>query len=186
VSPPANLPSYGGAQAAADSYHYAEQQRREAVGAQAALNDSLSSHHWHPAYPYDYYARFWVAPPAHYGYSRAYRGIGLSIGGGGYGVGLTGYLGNSPRPLGYVETWLGPNRYNYRPLSAPSGAAPPAAPNPYASLGGSLPGQPVPPPPKAEVVPAPESSQVAGPIVPPAGGPEALPAPPPESGPREF
>ena len=183
VPPLASLPSYGGAQAAADSYRYAEQQRREAIGSQMALNDQLSSHHWHTAYPYNYYARFWVAPPAHYGYSRAYRGIGISVAGAGYGVGLSSYLGPPPRPLGYVETWLGPNRYSYRPLDGQSGATPPAFSAPSLATG-SVPSAP--PAPKPETVPSSPPPQVAGPVVQPTGGPEALPAPPPESGPREF
>ena len=174
VPPLASLPSYGGAQAAADSYRYAEQQRREAIGSQMALNDQLSSHHWHAAYPYNYYARFWVAPPMHYGYSRAFRGVGISVAGASYGIGISSYLGQPPRPLGYAETWLGPNRYSYRPLDGQSGATPPEVSTPSLATGG-VPSAP--PAPKPETMPSSPPPQVAGPVVQPVGEPEALPAP---------
>ena len=192
VQPPLSLPSYSGAQAAADSYRYAEQQRRAEIGRQISLNDQLSSHHWHEANPYSYYARFWVAPPAHYGYLaprlevRAYRGIGAPVSGAGYGIGVPSYLGQPPRALGYVETWLGPNRYNYRPLYGPPAANPPVGSQPAALAGRGSSGAPVPPPPQPETVPPLVAPMIAGPVAPPAGEPEALPAPPPQSGPREF
>jgi hypothetical protein len=191
LQPSSSLPSYSGTQAAADSYRYAEQQRREAIDRQTSLNDQLSSHHWREAYPYNYYARFWVAPPANYRYPaprlevRAYRGIGASVSGAGYGSAALSYLGQAPRALGYVETWLGPNRYNYRPLYGPPAANPPPGSQPAAlALSGSR-VPPVPPPPQPEVVPPSAVPMIAGPIQ-PAGEPEALPAPPPQSGPREF
>ncbi len=189
-----NTPSYGGAQTAGDAYRYAEQQRREALARQLSLNDQLSSHHWHEAYPSSYYQHYWVGSPVNYAYGgprwelRAYRAAGVLAPWIAYGIGAPHYVDRVPQPLGYVKTWLGPNSYNYRPLYGPPAGANPSAVS-SSSAPADVPGTVglVPPPPKPEFLTPSTGSPQVRPARWPAAEPETVPAPPPQSaGPQEF
>ena len=157
---------------------------------QVYLNDRFSRHPWQQLYPYSLSAHYWVAPPANYGHVYPYldvyanRGGGVWVSGAGYGIAGSAYLERASHQVRCIETWLGPNRYNYCPPHEWADENRPAS-NSSPMTGGELFGKSVPPP-KPESVP-PERPITAGQLAQPLAEPEALPAPPPRPpGQREF